>query len=193
MTAAPNYPPFMAAYGTMEKIFAKIQDHEPPELFTQEFLRYKLGFSREADRAFVSVARRLGFIATDNKPTALYLRIREPERAAAAFVEALRTGYPTFYAKNPAVHELDRATLSVLIQEVTGLEHGAVTLRSILGTFVTLKHLAYPDMEVERVLVQRKTEEEREVTRRKIAAQVKVNRRKAAEERRKAAEERRTK
>jgi hypothetical protein len=174
----------MAAYGTMEKIFAKIQDHDTPDLFTQEFLRYKLGFSREADRAFLAVAKRLGIVALDNKPTALYLRIRDPKKAPAAFVEAIQIGYPTLYAKNPDVHTLDRASLAALIQEVTGLPSGAVTLRTIVGTFVTLRHLAFPAMEVERVFTQRKTPEEKVETRRKIAEKTAVNRRKAAEERR---------
>lgn len=184
MTTAPVYPPFMAAYGTMEKIFVKIQDHDTPELFTQEFLRYKLGFSREADRAFLGIAKRLGLLSVDGTPTALYLRIRDPKKAPAAFAEALKSGYSTLYAKNPDVHTLDRASLAVLIQEVTGLESGAVTLRTIVGTFVTLRHLAFPAMEVERVFTQRKTAEEKVETRRKIAEKRAVDRRKAAEERR---------
>lgn len=184
MTTAPLYPPFMAAYGTMEKIFAKIRDHDVPDLFTQEFLRYKLGFSREADRAFIGIAKRLGLISADNTPTALYLRIRDPKKAPAAFAEALVIGYPTLYAKNANVHKLDRASLGALVQEITGLESGAVTLRAIVGTIVTLRHLAFPAMEVERVFTQRKTEAEKVETRRKIAEKRIVDRRKAAEERR---------
>jgi hypothetical protein len=185
MTATPNYPPYMAAYGVMEKILAKIPDHDTPELFTQEFLRYKLGFSREGDRIFVGVAKRLGLIAPDNKPTALYLRIRDKKKAAAAFAEALKNGYPTLYAKNSAVHELDRAALAALVREITGLEDGAGILRALVGTFCVLKHLAYPELPVERVVGYRMTVEEKALARRKSVETFIVNRRKANQERRK--------
>lgn len=144
---APQYPPFMFAYGIIPDMIAKIQSHDIPTVFSHDFLRFKLGFSRESDRAFVGVAKRTGLLTTEGIPTELYRRLRDPSQAMAAMSEAMKLGFPAFYAKHPNAHDLDRKTLAALTAEVTGLELGHANARAIVGTFLALKALSIPPVE----------------------------------------------
>ena len=156
-----QYPPFMFAYGCLGEVFSKIREHDIPEVFSHDFLRFTLGFSRESDRAFIPLAKRTGLLTTEGKPTALYVRLRDPAQAPAVVAEALTQGYPMFYAKHPVAHDLDRKALAALVAEVTGMERGHASARAIVGTFLTLKGLATPRVEVERAEGRRKVVERR--------------------------------
>ena len=161
MPAAPNYPPFMFAYNCIAQLFSSIQSNDTPELFTHDFLRYTLGFSREADRAFLGVAKRCGLLTAEGKPTALYLRVREPGGVEPVVAEMMKQGFVTLYAKNPAAHELDRKAIAALVVEVTGMDPSLPTLRAIVGTFYAMKLLAYPHLQAEVVPNRRKAPERR--------------------------------
>ncbi len=141
---AAEYPPYMFGYGVIEKIVARIQDTPVPEQFTHDYLAYTLGFSRESDRAFIPLAKRIGLLSTDGKPTELYLRLRDPARSSEAMVAAMKQGYGVFYAKHANADELDRKVLAGLVAEATGLEPGHASARAIVGSFLALKALAAP-------------------------------------------------
>ena len=141
---AAEYPPFMFGYGAIGKIVAKIQDHPVPEVFSHEFLSHKLGFGRESDRAFIPMAKRIGLLGADGKPTPLYERLREPPHVPAAIAEAMKNGYPMFYGRHADAHELDRKVLAELVADITGLVKGHASARAIVGTFFALKSLAAP-------------------------------------------------
>ncbi|MBL8523267.1 MAG: DUF5343 domain-containing protein [Betaproteobacteria bacterium] len=142
MTA--EYPPFMFGYGMIATAIAKIQDHDIPETFNHEYLRYTLGFSRESDRAFIPLLKRIGFLTAEGKPTALYTQLHKPKQSAAAIAQAMQQGFSALYAVNAKAHELERKELAALVVELTKLEAGHTTARAIVGTFLTLKEHAYP-------------------------------------------------
>ena len=158
---APQYPPFMFAYGTIAQVFAKIQEFDTPPVFSHDFLRFKLGFGRESDRAFIALAKRIGLLTTEGTPTDMYLRLRDPAKVAAVVAEGMKIGFPTFYAKYPDAHDLDRKTLATLVADVTGLELGHANARAIVGTFFTLKTLANPPEGVAPTVNRRKIMERR--------------------------------
>lgn len=137
-----EYPPFMFGYGMIADAVAKIQDRDAPEVFNHEYLRYTLGFGRESDRAFIPLFKRIGFLTTDGRPTALYQRLRDPKHAAAAVREAMQAGYPMLYAKHADADTIDRKSLAASVAEVTGLVAGHTSLRAIVGTFLALRELA---------------------------------------------------
>jgi len=162
-TVSAEYPPFMFGYGAIAPLIAKIQDRDPPEIFNHEYLRFTLGFARESDRAFLPLAKRIGLVATDGKPTDLYLQLLKPKQAKDALAQAMQQGYAAIYTREPKLNELDRKQLAALIVEITGLEPGHATARAIVGTFLTLKELAgltTPAAETDR----RKTTERRKST-----------------------------
>lgn len=137
-----DYPPFMNAYGTATKILNKIKEAQTPERFTQDFLSTKLGFPGGSARAFIPLAKRIGFLETDGRPTDLYKSFRNPSQSKVAMAAAIKKGYMQLYERNEYVHDLDKKKLEGLVVEVTGLEQGNTTVRSIVGMFEALKALA---------------------------------------------------
>lgn len=160
---AAEYPPFMHGYGMIAPAFAKIQDPDraAPEVFNHEYLRYTLMFARESDRAFIPLMKRIGMLTTDGKPTPLYERLRKPKTAGAAISEALRIGYPDLYTARPDADTIDRKVLSELVTTTTKLEVGHTSQRAIVGTFLTLRDLAAPKVEVPRTGDRRRNEDRR--------------------------------
>lgn len=160
---AAEYPPFMHGYGMIASAFAKIQDPDrpTPPVFNHEYLRYTLGFGRESDRAFIPLIKRIGLLAADGKPSELYERARNPKTAAAAFADAMQIGYPMLFAARPDAATIDRKVLAELVHSTTGLEAGHTSLRAIVGTFLSLRDLASPKVEVPRADDRRKTDERR--------------------------------
>ena len=161
MPAPAQYPPFMFAYGILAGIVAKIQEHDIPELFNHEFLRFKLGFARESDRAFIPLAKRTGLLTSEGKPTELYRRLHDPAQTAAAAGEAMRLGFPTLFANDAKPLELDRKGLAAIVTEGTAMDIEHATVRAVIGTFLALKSLAYPSPEVAPAENRRKVAERR--------------------------------
>jgi hypothetical protein len=139
---AAEYPPFMNGYGTIAKVLAKIKEAQTPDRFTQDFLSTKLGFPGGTARPFIPLAKRIGFLESDGKPTDLYKGFRNPSQSKAAMAAAIRKGYVKLYERNEYVHDLDKKKLAGLLVELTGLGQGNVTVRSIAGTFESLKSFA---------------------------------------------------
>lgn len=158
----PEYPPFMFGYGVISAMIAKIQDRDPPDVFSHDYLRFTLGFSRESDRAFIALAKRIGLLTSEGKPTELYGELLKPDLAHAAMAKGMRNGYASLYERHANAAELDRKALAAAIAEITGLEHGHATARAIVGTFLTLKELSLPKVEVPRVENRRKVPERRQ-------------------------------
>lgn len=132
----------MNGYGTTTKILAKIKEAQTPDRFTQDFLATKLGFSGGTAKPFIPLAKRIGFLESDGKPTDLYKGFRNHAHSKAAMAAAIRKGYAQFYERNEYAHELDKKKLEGLVVEITGLEAGHATTRAIVGTFEALKAFA---------------------------------------------------
>lgn len=139
---AAEYPPFMNGYGTISKILEKIKEAQTPDRFTQDFLSTKLGFPGGTAKPFIPLAKRIGFLESDGKPTDLYKSFRNSAQSKAAVAAAIRKGYVQFYERNEYAHDLDKKKLEGLAVEITGLEQGHATVRAIVGTFEALKLFA---------------------------------------------------
>jgi hypothetical protein len=139
---AADYPPFMNGYGTAVKILNKMKEAQTPDRFTQDFLSTKLGFPGGTAKPFISLAKRIGFLESDGRPTDLYKSFRNASQSKAAMAAALRKGYAQIYERNEYAHDLDKKKLDGLVVELTGLEQGHATVRAIVGTFEALKGFA---------------------------------------------------
>lgn len=139
---AAEYPPFMNGYGTTAKILGKIKEAQTPDRFTQDFLSTKLGFPGGTAKPFIPLAKRLGLLEGDGKPSDLYKAFRNHAHSKAAMATAIRKGYSQFYERNEYAHDLDKKKLEGLVVEITGLEAGHATTRAIIGTFESLKSFA---------------------------------------------------
>lgn len=137
-----EYPPFMNAYGLIPKILNKIKEAKTPARFTVDFLGTNLGFSSGSARAFIPYAKRLGLLSSDGTPSEIYNSFRNPDHSKGAMARSIKTGYNELYERNEYAHKLDRSGLEGLIVQVTGLDKGAATLRSIANSFEALKPFA---------------------------------------------------
>ena len=86
---AAEYPPFMNGYGTLSKILGKIKEAQTPDRFTQDFLSTKLGFPGGTPKPFIPLAKRLGFLESDGKPTDIYRSFRNTAQSKAAMAAAI--------------------------------------------------------------------------------------------------------
>lgn len=142
---ASAYPPFLNRYGVIQLILAKIQAAPIPERFSHEFLSGTLGFTRDADRPFVSLAKRMGFLDTDCKPTDLYRRFHDPAQSQAALVEANKNAFSQLYARSKEVDTLDKTSLRFLVADITGLDAAHPSARAVACTFLAIKTFALCD------------------------------------------------
>lgn len=139
---AAEYPPFMNGYGTATKILNKMKEAQTPDRFTQDFLATKLGFPGGTAKPFIALAKRIGFLESDGRPTDIYKSFRNPSQSKAAMAAALKKGYSQLYERNEYAQDLDKKKLEGLVVEITGLEQGHATVRAIVGTFEALKGFA---------------------------------------------------
>ena len=139
---ATKYPPFMNAYGNIERILKAIKKAKTPSRFTQDYLGNTLGFTGGSAKPFIPFAKRIGLLGSDGTPTDLYKRFRNADASGAAAAEAMRIGYSDLYERDESAHELSGAKLSGLLTQITGLGSDAKTLTSIAKSFTTLKSFA---------------------------------------------------
>jgi hypothetical protein len=132
-------PPFLNATGTVTKIFDKIIEASQPERFTQDYLSTKLGFPGGSPRPIIPLLKKLGFIASDGAPTALYAQFRNPENRSSAMYQGLKSGYKELFDRNEYAQDLPKEKLKNLVVEITGLEPDNQTVSAIVGTFMNLK------------------------------------------------------
>lgn len=149
-------PPFMNAYGLLSKILEKIIEAKKPDRFTQDFLATKLGFSGSSARAAIPLLKRTSFLKSDGSPTDLYSKFRNASERGSAMATAMRVGYKDIFERNEYAQDLSKDKLTNLLVEITGLEKKASSIKSIVGTFNTLK--VYANFETHPVVLTAKEE-----------------------------------
>ena len=142
-----DYPPYMNNYGVIPKILNRIKEAKTPPRFTMDFLSTDLGFPGGSPRPFIGFAKRLGLLGSDGAPTDTYKAFRNPGTTKPAMATALKTGYEALFKKNEYAHKLEKAKLEGLVMEITGLEQGNPTVRSICNSFEAVKQFADFDAE----------------------------------------------
>lgn len=134
--------PYMLACGLIPKILTKIQEARRPDRFTQDFLETKLGFGGGSAMAMIPLLKRIGFLASDGTPTALYDKFRNTHTQGQAMAQAVKTGFKDIYEVNEYAHDLAKDKLSSIITQITGAEQNSRTTKAIVGTFNNLKEFA---------------------------------------------------
>lgn len=137
-------PPYMLAYGVLEKILNKARSAATPSKFTQDYLKTKLGFTSGSAMAFIPYAKRLALLNQDGTPSDLYTRFRNPDAklSGSAIAEAMRRGYAELFARNEYVHALDEDGLRGLVIEATGLDKDSRVASAITKSFLTVREFA---------------------------------------------------
>lgn len=134
--------PYLAWTGLIPKVFDKIQEARRPDRFTRDFLDTKLGYSGGNAQAIIPLLKRLGYLASDGTPTALYDQFRNSSTQGAAMSKAIRNAYGELYDRNEYAHDLTKEKLTGLVTEITGAAKDDSTTKLIVATFEALKKFA---------------------------------------------------
>lgn len=127
--------PYMISNNKIAPIINKIQQAARPAKFTQEVLK-NLGFTSTNDRAFIPLAKRLGFLADDGTPTALYDQLKDKTTTKTILASQIKALYSELYAINVEIHKAPEAEIKGAISRVTGKNEDGVN--RIYNTFKTL-------------------------------------------------------
>lgn len=131
--------PYMMSNNKIAPIIEKIQQAARPQKFTQEFLR-SLGFQSTNDRAFIPLFKKLGFLADDGTPMALYDQLKDATSTKFILAVQIKELYSELYAINTEIHRATEADIKGAISRVTGKDADGVG--RIYNTFKTLCGIA---------------------------------------------------
>jgi len=134
--------PYVNQPGSVIKIFEKARVAETPERFTGDFLQTTLGYRGGNYLQFIPLAKRLGFLESDGRPTDVYRSYRNGATSRAAMAKALRTGYHELFERNEHADALSRDRLKGLVVEITGLRSDSRVVQLVCQTFEKLKKIA---------------------------------------------------
>ncbi len=140
--------PYVTIAGSISKILEKIKDAATPDIFSQDFLKTKLGFNGGNYLAFIPWAKKTGLLNSDGSPSQLYKQFRNPSTSATSLASALRHGYKELYSRNEYCHNLDKKAFKGLVMEATGESHDSAKIEKIVSTFFAAKPLADFDSKV---------------------------------------------
>lgn len=127
--------PYMISNNKITPIIEKIQQAARPQKFTIEVLR-SLGFTSTNDRAFIPLAKKLGFLADDGTPTALYDQLKDKTTTKTVLATQIKSLYAELYAINVEIHKSPEGEIKGAISRVTGKDEDGVN--RIYNTFKAL-------------------------------------------------------
>lgn len=131
--------PYMLSNNKISQIITKIQQAARPQKFTLEFLR-SIGFTSTNDRAFIPLAKKLGFLMEDGVPTSLYDQLKDTTCASTILATQIKKLYSELFAINTEIQKSSEADVKGAISRVTGKDADGVS--RIYNTFKTLCGIA---------------------------------------------------
>ena len=131
--------PYMISNNKIAPIIEKIQQAARPVKFTQEVLK-NLGFTSTNDRAFISLAKKLGFLSDDGTPTVLYDQLKDKTTTKTILAAQIKSLYSELYAINLEIHKASETEIKGAISRVTGKDEDGVN--RIYNTFKALCNIA---------------------------------------------------
>jgi hypothetical protein len=137
-----DYPPYVNAYGSISKLFAKIKEAAVPPKFTQDFVNTVLDLKSSSYRAMIPLLKRLGFIDPGNVPTQAYRDFREDSLSGIVMAERLRDAYKSLFGANEYAWKLDKKELQSKLKSLLGAAEDDANIPYIAGTFMELAKLA---------------------------------------------------
>lgn len=131
--------PYMVSNNKIQPIISKIQQAARPTKFTLEFLR-TLGFTSTNDRAFIPLAKKLGFLMDDGTPTSLYDQLKDVTSTAKILALQIRTLYADLFAINTEIQRSSEQEIKGALSRVTGKDEDGIN--RIYNTFKALCAIA---------------------------------------------------
>ena len=127
--------PYMMSNNKIAQIIQKIQQAARPAKFTIEVLR-NLGFTSTNDRAFIPLAKKLGFLMEDGTPTQAYDQLKDSTTTSTILATQIKNLYADLYTINTQIHKASEQEIKGAIGRVTGKDEEGVN--RIYNTFKAL-------------------------------------------------------
>lgn len=134
--------PYVNQPGSMVKIFDRVREAQTPERFTGDFLQKTLGFKGGNYLQFIPLAKKMGLLESDGRPTDRYRSFRNQATSKAAMAAALRAAYCALFERNERADKLSREELKGAVVEISGVDSQSRVAQLICSTFEALKKLA---------------------------------------------------
>lgn len=134
--------PYSTSVGTLENMLEKIKTASVPERVTQDFVSTKLAMKGGTAASCIPFLKKMGFVASDGKPTDLYKEFRNPRKSRVAVGKAFKRLYQKLYEMNEYVHDATDQDILGLIVECTGGEKESATTRYTLSTLNMLRRIS---------------------------------------------------
>jgi len=155
-----DYPPYVYAYGKIGNVFQKIKEAQVPPKVTVDFLYTKLGLKSTSYRPMIPFLRELGFIDSNNAPTAAYRNYRDEKKSKIIMAQRIRDSYKELFAANEYAYKLKREDILSKLNTVLGTPTDDKITPRVAGSFQALCELA--DFEAKEVVEVSKTPEKAE-------------------------------
>ena len=98
---------YVQTYGQIADFFAKIQEGQAPDLFTNQHLK-DIGFTSSNHRAFIRLLKALDFLSPEGSPTPRYHDYRSKAQARRVIGEAVREAYGDLFVIKEHPTDADR-------------------------------------------------------------------------------------
>ena len=134
--------PYVNQPGSIIRILEKVRDAQTPERFTSDFLQTKLGFRGGNYLQFIPLAKKMGLLESDGRPTNVYRSFRNGDTSKSAMAKAIRSAYKELFERNERADKLTRDQLKGIVVEISGLDSQSRVAQLVCQTFELLKKLA---------------------------------------------------
>jgi len=134
--------PYVTAPRNIEKALNGIKAAATPESVSQDFVKTILGIKGGSGNQITSYLKKIGFAASDGKPTEIYTTFRNSRTSGQAVVRAMKHGYAPLYNRNEFMHKLDDEALKGLVIEETGAGDDSSVPYLIVACISALKKFA---------------------------------------------------
>jgi hypothetical protein len=130
---------YVQVYGQLPELFGRISEASAPDKFTTQLLK-DWGYASSNHRAFIPLAKALGFLSPDGTPTSRYHEYRNSAQSKRVMAEAIREAYGDLFTIKAKPTNADKE----LIEGKFKSTHNASpnTAKLMASTFYALLELA---------------------------------------------------
>lgn len=137
-----NYPPYVFAYGKIDRFFEKIREAAVPPKVTNDFVYTKLGLKSTSFRAMIFLLKKMGFIDDANVPTTAYREYRDAKKSKMIMAQLIKKAYKDLFDTNEYAYKLKKEDIISKLNTVLGTPADDSVTPKVASTFLALCNLA---------------------------------------------------
>lgn len=136
--------PYITSTGNIDKALGGIKAAAVPERVSQDFVKTILKIPGGSGDQMTAFLKKIGFAASDGKPTDLYTKFRNPTTSGQSVAQAIKHAYAPLFVRNEFANNLSDDDLLGLIVEETGHPHDSNQVKLAFACLkALLKHAKF--------------------------------------------------